>query len=227
MASSSRISYPLVWGIVFSTLAAVLLGWIVVARTQVATTPTTPIQRNLSYWITMEKVNKLDSGIQIRLGYAYYRAGQEQKDPVRKKAYFEKALAAYDASIAINGKISTSRYNRAIVLRDLGRLDEALKEFLEVVKMNQEKTQATQDVGLLYLQRGDTKNAIKWLEKAIKAEPTASDYRLNLAKAYEKAGRTRDAIVQLSYAKKMSPDNKEVQSMLTSLTAALKKSGGN
>lgn len=227
MASSSRISYPLVWGIVFSTLAALLLGWIVVARTQVATTPTTPVQRNLSYWVTMEKNNKLDSGIQIRLGYAYYRAAQEEQNPAKKKAYLEKALAAYDASIALNPKVSTSKYNRAITLRDLGRLDEALKAFLEVVEMNKGKTQATHDVGLLYMQRGEMKNAVKWLEKSIKAEPMASDYRLDLAKAYAKSGRTRDALTQLTYAKKMSPADKEVQSMLTSLTAAYKKSGGN
>jgi tetratricopeptide (TPR) repeat protein len=227
MASSSRISYPLVWGIVFSTLAALLLGWIVVARTQVATTPTTPVQRNLTYWVAMAKNNKLDSGVQTRLGYAYYRAAQEQTDPAKKKAYFEKALAAYDASIVLNPKVSTSKYNKAITLRDLGRNDEALKVFLEVVKMNNEKTQATHDVGMLYMQRGDTKSAVKWLEKSVRAEPMASDYRRDLATAYAKVGRYRDAISQLTYAKKMSPADKEIQSMLTSLTAAYKKSGGN
>lgn len=225
MASSSRISYPLVWGIVFSTLVALLLGWIVVARTQVASTPQTPTQRNLDYWIAVAKDNKLDGGVQLRLGYAYYRMAQEQKDPAKRKEYLVKALAAYDAAVALNPKMMSNQYNRAIALRDLGRSDEALKVFEKIIKDTKGKTQATFDAAEIYLQRGDTKTAIKRLQQAVAAEPMASDYRFALAKAYAKAGRTKDAISELSYALKMSPDNQEVKSMLTSLTAS-KKSGG-
>lgn len=226
MGSSARISYPLVWGIVFALLASMLLGWIAIARTQVASTPQTPTEMNLQTWEQAAKDNPLDSGTQLRLGFAYYRAAHEAQKPDEKQALLLKSLAAYDASLKLNSKTQTSQYNRAIVLRELGRTDEALKAFEKMIKENKGVTQATHDAGMIYFQKGDMKKAIDRLEKAVKAEPMASDYRLDLAKAYVKAGKDRQAINQLTYALKMSPDNNEVRSMLTTLTASTKKSGG-
>lgn len=226
MGSSARISYPLVWGIVFALLASLLLGWIAIARTQVASTPQTPTELNLKAWEQAAKDNPLDSATQMRLGFAYYRVAQGTQDPKEKQALLVKALASYDASIKLNSKIQTSQYNRAIVLRELGRTDEALKGFEKMIKENKGKTQATHDAGMIYFEKGDMKKAVDRLEKAVQAEPMASDYRLDLAKAYVKAGKNRQAITQLTFALKMSPDNNEVRSMLTTLTASTKKSGG-
>jgi Tfp pilus assembly protein PilF len=79
---------------------------------------------------------------------------------------------------------------------------------------------------MIYFARGDMKKAVSRLEMAVKAEPTASDFRLDLAKAYVKAGKNSMAIPQLKYALSVEPSNKDARSLLTSLTATPKGSGG-
>jgi tetratricopeptide (TPR) repeat protein len=226
MGSSSRISYPLVWGIVFATIASLLLGWIVIARTQVATTSHTPTELNLQGWQALARENPQDSGAQLQLGFAYYRMAKEEKDAAKRKDLLLKALANYEASLKLNSKVITTQYNRALVLRDLGRTDEALAAFEKLITLNQGDTWATHDAAVIYFERGNLKKAIKLFEQATKAEPQASNYRLDLAKAYVKAGRKRDAITQLTYALRMDPSNTESKSLLASLTADTKKKTG-
>lgn len=226
MASSSRISYPLVWAILLATLAALGLGVVVVTRTQQATTPVTPTELSLQSWQAAAKANPLDSGAQVRLGYAYYRVAQEKTDPKQRRDFLLKALAAYDLSVKLNPNVDTTQYNRAITLRELGRTDEALSVFELMIKRDKGMTDATHDAGMIYFARGDMKKAVSRLEMAVKAEPTASDFRLDLAKAYVKAGKNSMAIPQLKYALSVEPSNKDARSLLTSLTATPKGSGG-
>jgi tetratricopeptide (TPR) repeat protein len=226
MASSSRISYPLLWAIIAAMLVAVGLTLVVITRTQSATTPHTPDELALISWQQAAKANPLDAGAHMRLGFAYYRVAHGQKDTAKRREYLLKALAEYQASLKLNPKVDTTQYNLGLTLQELGRADEALAAFEVMVKRDKGATLATHDAGLLYLARGDIKMAITRLEMAVKAEPEAGDFRVDLAKAYVKAGRKSKAIPQLKYALAVQPSNKDAKSMLTSLTATPKGSGG-
>lgn len=226
MASSSRISYPLLWAIIVATFVAVGLGFVVITRTQSATTPRTPNQMSLDDWQGLAKANPLDSGAQMRLGYAYYRVAHDQTDPAKRREYLLKALACYDKSVSLNPKVDTTQYNRALTLQELGRTDEALAVFELMITRDRGMTDATHDAGLIYLARGDIKKAVSRLEMGVKAEPQAADFRLDLAKAYIKAGNKKKAIAQIKYALSLGPSNEEARSMLATLTGTAKGAGG-
>jgi tetratricopeptide (TPR) repeat protein len=226
MASSSRVSYPIVWGIVIAMFVALGLGVVVFTRVQTASTPHTPTQLNLSGWQNIVRDNPQNSGAQLQLGYAYYSLAQQTKDASQKRALLLKALAAYDVSLKLNPKTQTTQYNRGLVLQELGRTDEALAVFEAFIKENKGQTVATHDAGMIYLARHDLKKAIPDLESAVSTNPSASDFRIDLAKAYIEAGNKSKATAQLKYALSMEPDNKEAQSMLASLTTTPKKKAG-
>ena len=225
MASSSRISYPLVWGIMFATIAAVVLAWVVIVRTQSALTPHTPAELTLISWQAAAKANPQDSGAQMQLGFAYYRNAHETTDPVKRRALLLQALAAYDASVKLNPSIDTTQYNRALTLQELGRTDEALAVFELMITRDKGMTDATHDAGMIYLARGNAKMAVSRLELAVKADSTASDYRVDLARAYVLAGRKAKAIPQLRAALATEPSNADARSMLATLTATPKGAG--
>ena len=120
----------------------------------------------------------------------------------------------------------TTRYNRALTLQELGRTDEALAAFEAFIKDNKGQTVATHDAGMIYLARHNLKKAIPDLQSAVSSNPSASDFRIDLAKAYMEAGKKSKATAELKYALSMEPDNKEAQSMLASLTTTAKKKAG-
>jgi tetratricopeptide (TPR) repeat protein len=217
-ASSARISYPLVWGVVFAMLVAVGLGAIVVTRTQTASTPHTPSELNLQGWQNVVKNNPNNSGAELQLGYAYYDMAHHTNDATKRRALLVKALAAYDVSLNLNSTIVTTQYNRAMVLQELGRTDEAVAQYEKIITQTAGLTIATHDVGMIYLARGDVKMAVKRLTEVVRVNPSISSYRVDLAKAFIKAGKTSQARAQLTFALSMDPQNSPARSMLASLT---------
>ena len=90
MASSSRVSYPIVWGIVVAMFVALGLGVVVITRMQTATTPHTPTELNLSGWQNIVRDNPQNSGAQLQLGYAYYSLAHDTKDSAQRRALLQR-----------------------------------------------------------------------------------------------------------------------------------------
>jgi tetratricopeptide (TPR) repeat protein len=217
-ASSARISYPLVWGVVFAMLVAVGLGAIVVTRTQTASTPHTPNELNLQGWQNVVKNNPGNSGAELQLGYAYYEMAHQTNDATKRRAFLLQALAAYDSSLNLNATVATTQYNRALVLQELGRTDEAIAQYEKLIAMSGGLSIATHDVGMLYLARGDVKKAVTRLTEVVRTNPSIANYRVDLAKAFIKQGKTSQARAQLTFALTMDPQNTTARQMLASLT---------
>jgi predicted Zn-dependent protease len=222
MASNNRISYPLAFGIVVALVVTMALGWAVAVRQRQATTPVTPEQARVTNWEKLAKDNPQDSGAHIRYAFALYNLALTKKGTERS-SLLTRSVAEYDAALKLNPKIQTALFNRAVTLEALGKTDQALAAYESLVKENKGYTQATRLAGNIYLAKGDLKMAIKRLEKAVQTEPTSSDNRIALARAYMKVGKNDKARDQLSYALKMMPDSKDAQALL----AQLRKNGGN
>lgn len=75
------------------------------------------------------------------------RVGNEQY----KRGNFAEALCLYDRAIAISPDNASCRGNRAAALMGLGRLDEAVRECEEAVRLDPAYVRAHQRLASLYL----------------------------------------------------------------------------
>ena len=91
-----------------------------------------------------------------------------------------------------------SEYERGIVLRDAGRIEESMQAFKTASREPRLRFQAAAAVARLHTQRGDLHQAVDWLEQAAQAPaPTAADaYSLlyELAEALESLGEVERAL---------------------------------
>ncbi|XXG67433.1 hypothetical protein AAC387_Pa06g0784 [Persea americana] len=95
------------------------------------------------------------------------RAGNEQY----KRGNFVEALCLYDRAIAISPDNAPCRGNRAAALMGLGRLDEAVRECEEAVKLDPGYVRAHQRLGSLYLRLGKVENARRHLFTCQQPDP--------------------------------------------------------
>jgi Tfp pilus assembly protein PilF len=66
------------------------------------------------------------------------------------------------------------------------------------------------------------KMAVKRLTEVVRVNPSISSYRVDLAKAFIKAGKISQARAQLTFALRMDPQNSTARSMLASLSTKTK-----
>lgn len=103
-----------------------------------------------------------------------------------------------------NGQ-ARSRMGRALF--QLGKSDEAFKELAQAVKDAPNLEPAGVWMGWLYSQRGDTAQANKWFDNAIKAEPQNPRPRIAYASWLLDQGRATDARATLEQALRLAPDS--------------------
>lgn len=121
----------------------------------------------------------------------------------------EAALRAFDAAIKLNPRYVEAHLNRAIVLSDLGRADEAEDAlthahtfgrpdstgFPTVVANRLANMHA--ELGRAYREAGDFSAAMGQLHHALALRPSFLDVRLDLARTMLESGRAEDAAREL------------------------------
>ncbi|XP_023639155.1 TPR repeat-containing thioredoxin TTL4 isoform X2 [Capsella rubella] len=87
------------------------------------------------------------------------KAGNE----MYRKGNYAEALALYDRAISLSPENPAYRSNRAAALAASGRLEEAVKECLEAVRLDPSYARAHQRLASLYLRLGEAENARRHL----------------------------------------------------------------
>lgn len=82
-----------------------------------------------------------------------------------------------------------ARYNLATGIRDNGRLDEALEEYMRVLELNPDFYEAHYNIGNIYARTGLAELALKSYHNALEINPGYSRARINLAIVYAGLGR--------------------------------------
>jgi tetratricopeptide (TPR) repeat protein len=91
-----------------------------------------------------------------------------------------------------------TRYNLGIAYKEMGLIDEAIAEFQLAARDEARLLECASMLGICFLEKGMPKLAVKWFEKALKAQGrTEEEYqglRYDLATAYEAAGEIEKAL---------------------------------
>lgn len=96
------------------------------------------------------------------------------------------------------------RYTGYAYLRQ-GKYDIAITFFEALSIIDPDSAYDAQTLGGLYLQKGDPKTAIKWLERALKIEADHGPTLLNLCKALFMVGKKKEGL-KLAYILKKEPN---------------------
>ena len=157
-------------------------------------------------------------------------AGTVDKPSAEARAEFDKVVAAYKEAVPAGGKpsesdckkfvgkfeglykefgeqMSIAEFNAATLLEACGDEDAAEKKYKKLADGKYQL--AMNNLGAMYWRRGNTKKALEWFDKAVKADPKkAFAARNNLAAAY------RDRYKDSLDAKDFDTALKQIQNVL-------------
>lgn len=133
------------------------------------------------------------------------------------RAMADRALASYRRAIRLEPQATAPRYNLAVLLVRLGRIDKAEEEFVELLNGDPDFAPAHYGLGLLYGEKGLWAEASASLSKCLRIEPAYPGALRNLARAYLKAGVTNLAKMTLQNALAYPPARGEALSTLVSI----------
>jgi tetratricopeptide (TPR) repeat protein len=152
---------------------------------------------------TLDPDSSLD---RYRLGMSCYRAGREAE-----------AIEALTAAIALQKDFAQAYYLRAAIYRSLDQLDEAETDLLQALALRPEIEEARSALIDLYLQRKQTRKALKYVEEEIDKEPQDPMPYLHLADVHRTAGRHDEAIEAVNLALEQDPNLPEAYMQLGEL----------
>jgi len=95
--------------------------------------------------------------------------------------------------------------NLGMAYVDENRLEEAIDQFQEVLKMEPNHTAARTNLGLALSRKGALSEAIEEYEKVLQLDPDSADAHCNLGGAFLQANRFPEAIEQYEMALKLDP----------------------
>jgi tetratricopeptide (TPR) repeat protein len=90
-----------------------------------------------------------------------------------------------------------------------GRIDEAIAQFREAVRINPDDGEAHNNLGSALFQNGSAEEAIAQFREAVRINPAIADAYSNLGIALYQLGRTEEAVAQYREALKIDPTNAE------------------
>ena len=130
------------------------------------------------------RVNSNEPRIWNSLGLAYMEAKE-----------YEKAEESFRKALSIKQNYSEAKKNLGVLYYKLGKYKEALKYLQEAAgdEYYEKKHEAFYYLAKVYKAKGDFKNYVKYLEKAVAYNPNFVQAQIELAQAYEEVKRYDEA----------------------------------
>jgi serine/threonine-protein kinase len=101
-------------------------------------------------------------------------------------------------------------FNRGEILYDLGRMEEAIADYTESIRLNPEDAGAHTSRAHSYLRSGQADAALADYNKAIELAPTNADMMANRGDALQGLGKWLDAAADFNAAIKLDPESPRV-----------------
>lgn len=106
----------------------------------------------------------------------------------------------------VSAIVATKDFQTVVEALRQGRVDQAEPILLKLYKTSPDNPDVLLAMGTLYSLKGDAANAVLYMEKSVKAKPTAQAYA-GLAAAYGGAGRGEDSVGALRKSLALDPTN--------------------
>jgi len=105
-------------------------------------------------------------------------------------------------------------YNLGLAHHDLGRLDEAVREFKTALALKADDADAHINLGKVYKDLGRLEEAVLEYKAAITVNPNHADAHINLGVVYQNLGHLKEAIEEYQRALTLKPDDADAQNNL-------------
>jgi tetratricopeptide (TPR) repeat protein len=129
-------------------------------------------------------------------------------------ADFALGLQDYPAAITLHRKVLRANKNNALAHYHLGfaygmtgRKTDEINEYLAAARLGLDKWDLFLNLGLAYLGQNDGPKAIKTLQTAVLLGPNHPEAHFNLAIAYEKGNRLREALQETIVSLHLAPED--------------------
>jgi tetratricopeptide (TPR) repeat protein len=117
------------------------------------------------------------------------------------------ALQYYDNVLRINSGNEKARYAKAKMLQDLGKIDEAIPEYEQIIKNKPECEICYYNLGAIYLEiKKDNKKALEYFTKAIEANPSYAEAYFARGYTYSKLNNKESAKADYNLCLKLIPN---------------------
>ena len=110
-------------------------------------------------------------------------------------------------SAATSTPSADEHFEQGLAYYDEGRYEEAIAEFLEVVRLDPDNVNAHYNLGLAYQKTGDLNSAMDKYLQVIRLDPSHTAARNNLAVIYEDQGQIDKAIAEYQEVIRIDPED--------------------
>jgi tetratricopeptide (TPR) repeat protein len=148
-----------------------------------------------------------------------YRTLQLEAEMLRQRGLAPAAINEYKKAIAQKPDAAGLHYALGTLYREVGRLDEALAEFNQELRITDDPL-TYYWMGNVYLQQNNMDRAQQSLLKALTIQPGLTGAELDLAKTYQAQGKTAQAVKLLDAVIASDPDQQEPHYLLFGLYKA-------
>ena len=161
--------------------------------------------------------------LRLRSGAEVYCRSKEWEKERLVRALNEKALSKYDEELleeakelidlAINLSGAASAYlfnNRGLISWKMGGIDQAKRDFLESIKLDEANGDPCFNIGLIYLDECDYHRALLYLQRAVELNPSDSQYLTELGHLFLELDREEEALNLFHQAFENNPADAQV-----------------
>lgn len=122
-----------------------------------------------------------------------------------RNSVWRSEISLWEDVVSKSPEMDYNHTELALAYEKQGRTGDAVKSYLNAIKVNPENTIAHNNLGLAYTRQGRIEEAIREYRLAIKSHPDYYKAHINLGVTYFTLGRTEDAVKAYSAAIKIYP----------------------
>jgi tetratricopeptide (TPR) repeat protein len=128
----------------------------------------------------------------------------------KQVSLWQDSITLFEHTLSVTSNNYSMYHNLANVLRETGKVDEAIAHYSKALEINPNHARAHNNLGIALTQKGRLDDAIYHHSQAIKINPDSVESYHNLGLILARQRRFDDAIVYLSKALELDPESADV-----------------